>query len=225
MSDLLAQSLEIAFGRLAPNEPMLPFVLAVDLDGHTTCTTIVTDRSDKAAFIGRRMVRGRAASTAAYAIVTDAYVRHDDQRLDAIFVERAGRGRDEAIITAYPYAQSSEGPRRVDGPIELGQRPTELEDWDPTTFHWGPITPDAYVEERKLAVHIVNHLLESPDNVARTVRFLRARARHHGPHLPAGTTQLVHIDDRGQTLTAATRSALRTLTDVAQVAFTSDRGA
>jgi hypothetical protein len=73
-----------------------------------------------------------------------------------------------------------------------------------------------------MAVHAVNHDLDSVENVGRTVRFLRARIRHHAPHLPAGSVQLVHFDDRGQTLTSDTRDALRALSEVAQIAFTTE---
>jgi hypothetical protein len=223
MLDLGERAFDLAFGRLGTEGPMLPFALFSGVDGGMQCLTIVTDRSDKAAYLGRRLVRENAASAEAYAIATDAYVRRDGERLDAVIVETATRGESAAQLVAQPYERNAAEPaRRLGTPIDLGTRPSELVRWDPFALDWGAVTPDIYVEARKMAVHAVNHDLDSVENVGRTVRFLRARIRHHAPHLPAGSVQLVHFDDRGQTLTSDTRDALRALSEVAQIAFTTE---
>jgi len=187
---------------------MLPFALVVAQGGTTECLTIVTDRSDKAAYLGRRLVRDRAEGAQEYAIATDAYVRRDGQRLDAVIVEASKRGEDSASVFAQPYEVTGGAARRLGESLALGSRPSELDAWDPHSLDWGAITPDIYVKEQKLAVHAVNHNLESDENVERTLRFLRARMRHHSPHLPQGSSQLVHYDDRGQSLTDGRRTAL-----------------
>ena len=224
MSDLAEEALDVALGRLEGEGPMLPFAL-VKGEGTSACTTIVTDRSDRAAYLGRRIVRESAAALDAYAIATDAFIFRDGRRLDAIIVEAGTRGARDAALFAQPYDRTGSGPaRRVGEPALLGHRPCELAVWDPLALDWGASTPDVYLDERKQAIHAVNHDLESDENVARTLRFVRARIRFHAPNLPEGSEQLVSFDDRGQTLTSATRAALRTLADVAQIAFTTEVG-
>jgi hypothetical protein len=201
---------------------MLPFALVTGAGG-MECLTIVTDRSDKAAYFGRRLVREKRATIDAYAIATDIYVRRDGHKLDAVIVEAAERGEESAQLIAQPYERETRGPaRRLGAPLDLGRRPSEPVQWDPFSLDWGPITPDVFVDARRMAVHVVNHELESAENVRRTLRFVRARIRHHAPHLPPGSAQVVNFDDRGQALTDETRDSLRTLADVAQVAFTTE---
>jgi hypothetical protein len=208
MNDLLERALALSFDRLGSDGQMLPFALVVGAGDATECLTIVTDRSDKAAYLGRRLVRERARTTVEYAIATDAYVRRNDERLDAVIVEVGKHGEPSAQVLAQPYRMSDGRAQRVGSPLSMGSRPSELEAWDPHSLDWGAITPDVFVEAQKLAVHVVNHNFESDENVERTVRFLRARIRHHAPHLPPGASQLVHYDDRGQSLTSGARTSL-----------------
>lgn len=223
MDDLVEQALAISLEQLGTGAS-LPFALVVGPEGRIECLTIVTDRSDKAAWLGRRLVRERSASARAYAIATDAFVRRGDERLDAVVVEAARRGEAFARVTAQPYAVGGGRATRLGEPVSLGERPSELEPWDPWSLDWGPITPDVYSESQRLAVHVVNHRLDSEENVARTIRFVRARVRHHAPHLPPGTSQLVHYDDRGQSIPESTRERLRQASSAAQARFTSEGG-
>ncbi|WP_394834967.1 hypothetical protein LVJ94_51555 [Pendulispora rubella] len=223
MNDLFERALALAFDHLASGEEMLPFVLIVGQRGATECIAIVTDRGDKAAYLGRRLVRERAEGALGYAIVTDAYVRRGRQRLDAIVVEASKRGKDSASVLAQPYEIIGGAAQRLGESLHFGSRPSELDAWDPHSLDWGPITPDMYVKEQALAVHAVNHNLESDENFERTLRFLRARIRHHAPHLPHGSSQLVYYNDHGQLLTVDKRLALRArLGENVQVRFTSE---
>ena len=223
MTDLFERALALAFERFGTDGQSAPFALVV---GETIeCLTIITDRSDKAAYLGRRLVRGRSASATAYAIAIDAFVRRDGARLDAIIVEGAKRGESDARLVAQPYRLVRGAPERLGAPVFVGARPSELVDWDPHSLDWGPITPDVYVDAQKLAVYVVNHDLESAENVARTIRFLRARVRHHAPHLPEGSVQLVHYDDRGQSVTSRSRAVLADVADDVQVRFSSEGAA
>jgi hypothetical protein len=221
MTNLSERAFAMSFDRLGSGGQMLPFALVVG-HGKIECLTIVTDRSDKASFVGRRLVRQRGSGADEYAIVTDAYIRQASERLDAILVELGERGRSTAEVLAQPYRMVNGAAERLGAPVPLGSRPSELEAWDPHSLDWGPVTPDIYVEARKLAVHAVNHDFESDENVERTVRFLRARVRHHSPHLPPGTSQLIHYDDRGQSLSRASRAKLERIGDGIEVRFTSD---
>ena len=210
------EAFALAAERLADEVPMRPFALIATEAGRRECVTLVTDRSDKAAHLGRRLARARADRAAAYAIATDAYVRRGDQRVDAIIVESAARGDAMARLVARPHV----GAALRDDVLELGTRPSAIVDVDPFTWDWGPITSDLYDAERQLAIHVVIHELGAADDVARTIRFLRARLRRHALVLPAETTQVVHVDDRGQQLAPETRAALRRAFE--HVAFTSE---
>ena len=64
MNDLFERALALAFDRLGSGHQMLPFALVVAQGGTTECLTIGTDRSDKAAYLGRRLVRERATLAA-----------------------------------------------------------------------------------------------------------------------------------------------------------------
>ncbi len=220
MSDLLERTLSLSFDRLGSGDSMLPFALVVGPANTVECLTIVTDRSDKAQYLGRRLVRERAPRAVEYAIATDAFVRQNDERLDAVIVEVGRRGEPAAYVVAQPFERSVGNAQRVGNPLPLGTRPSELVAWDPHSLHWGSITPDVYVAAQNLAVHVANHNFESDENVRRTVRFLRARIRHHAPHLPAGCSQLVHYDDRGQFMTNEARTMLARDVGV-EVRFTS----
>jgi hypothetical protein len=222
MTDLFERALAVAFDRLGTGGQMLPFALVVGEGDLAECLTIVTDRSDKAQYLGRRLVRETAGAARKYAIATDAYVRRDGERLDAVIIETCERSKPSATVLAQPYRMAGEVAQPLGDPLSLGVRPSELDAWDPHSLDWGAITPDRYVEAQKLAVHIVNHNFESTENVERTVRFLRARVRHHAPHLPEDSSQLVHYDARGQSLTDSARAALGEIGDNVDVRFTID---
>ena len=222
VNELLERTLMLSFDRLGSGGQMLPFALVVREGDTTECLTIVAERSDKAAYFGRRLVKERASTALEYAIATDAYVRRDGERLDAVIVEMGKRGEAIAQVVAQPYRVSDGAAERVGAPLSLASRPSELSDWDPHSSDWGAITPDIYNDARKLGVHIVNHNLELDENVERTIRFLRARIRHHARCLPAGSSQLVHYDDRGQSVTASARTLLVTgLGEDVEVRFSS----
>lgn len=94
---------------------------------------------------------------------------------------------------------------------------------DPFDLDWGAATPELTNESNRLALHVINHDLESPANVQRTLRFLAARSRWFARHLPAGWRQQVVVDDRGQEPAPGAREALRgALAGVAQLRFWSE---
>ena len=223
MSGLLEEALALAFDRLGSGGQMMPFALVAQDDGATACLTVVTDRSDKAQYLGRKLVRERARAAREYAIATDAFLRRDGERVDAVIIETARRGEASARMVAQAYRLVGGSAQRLGEIAPLGERPSVLEAWDPSSLDWGAITPDVYVAAQKLAVHVVNHDFASDENVERTVRFLRARARHHARHLPPGSTQLAHYDDRGQTLSDPARERLtRGVAPELQVRFMSE---
>jgi hypothetical protein len=88
---------------------------------------------------------------------------------------------------------------------------------------WGPVTPELASADIEVAVHVINHALEQPADLARNIRFLRARIAHFRLHLPAGWVQWVIFDDRGQAVSPASKQALSSALEAAQsVRFKSD---
>ena len=95
-----------------------------------------------------------------------------------------------------------------------------LPDDDPFTLEWGPSTPERVDEQRKLALHIFNHDLETPRSVDRTIRFAAGRIEWLRRNLPAGFKQIVAFDDRGQRVGNDQRTRLKALAgDDVEVAF------
>lgn len=150
MNDLFELALAVAFDRLGTGAQLLPFALVVGDDDLDECLTIVTDRSDRALYLGRRLVRERAGATREYAIATDACVRRDGERLDAVIIETCKRGETSARVLAQPYRMAGEAAQALGEPVSLGARPSELDAWDPHSLDWGPIAPDTYVNAQRL---------------------------------------------------------------------------
>jgi hypothetical protein len=179
---------------------MIPFALIAASDGLKKLT-IVTDRSNKAAYLGRRLVREQGGDE--YAIAVDTFLRIDGVRHDAILVESGTRESHAAEVTAHTYAAG-----KFAAVHEMGTRPSALHAWDPFGLDWGGVTPDFVNEDQNAAVLVGNHRLESAESVARTVRFFRARAEYLTARMPPGGTCRIFLDDRGQTVSAATRAEL-----------------
>jgi hypothetical protein len=203
--DLRKQALEFAVDGLGPDGMLIPFALASGPQGILNFT-IVVDRSDEALEMGRKIVLDHANEIEQYVICVDTYLRIDGQRCDAILLEIGRRG--EATVFAYRYERANGKATIVGNEIEFERRQSALAKPDPFLFDWGGITPDMFNEELNHAVHIVGHELESSENVARTIRFVRARARHFARHLPDGAKQSAFIEDRGQNITPQTRGRL-----------------
>ena len=91
---------------------------------------------------------------------------------------------------------------------------------DPYSLDWGTLTADLFSDEGKEAAHVVNHDLRSDANRARTLRFLRARLYWFGRQLPAGTSQRILIDDRGQHLNESQRGEIRSALESSDVLVT-----
>jgi len=173
--------------------PVLPFVLLASAGELLQHITVVSANSHAAMSAAHRIVREQGGASDEYAIVVDTYVRVEGQRHDAVLVEAGHRGADEVIVVAQRYS----GRDFVGELLEYERRPPAYVKVDPQALRWGAATPDFYNDKQKHAIHVINHLLE-PDNVTRTVRFVRARARHFERNLPRGTQQSAFIEDRGQ---------------------------
>ncbi len=87
---------------------------------------------------------------------------------------------------------------------------------------WIKVTPELMNDEQKLAVHVVNHSLETAENRLRTVRFLRARVLHYVMRLPLGWTQVLMLDDRTQSVTPRDRAELQAALAPTHVTFLSE---
>jgi hypothetical protein len=80
---------------------------------------------------------------------------------------------------------------------------------DPLAMDWSAATADLYNQEANTVVHVFNHDLTSPGSVERNLRFAIARIRWFKRHIPAGCTQGVMFDDRGQRLLPDVLTAIR----------------
>lgn len=182
---------------------LVPFALVQAATLHHA--TIVTERSDTAMHLGRKMVRRHRADASAYVIAIDTYIRVDGERTDAVMFEHGTRDADVAELFAWPYRDRAWSGDR----IPMGPRPSLLVDIDPVEFPWGDaITPDLVSADRTVAVHCISHDLSTDAAVARTIRFVRARIRSHARALPSDMRQLVSVDDRGP-LVPSGRARLR----------------
>ena len=210
MATLHEQALAIAIASIPPDDgPVFPFALA-STAGVLQHTTIVTSNSHKAMATGRRMVLEARADE--YAIVVDTYIRVEGERFDALFIEYGDR--DVARVIAQRYRRAP-GVELVGEPLDVERRPSAIVPLDPFELSWGGVTPDMYNKTENRAVHVVNHELQSSEHIARTARFLRARARVFRTALPPNCKQTAFIDDRGQTVARAElTSALGTDLDI-----------
>lgn len=69
----------------------------------------------------------------------------------------------------------------------------EVRDWN-----WGAITPEAYNDATKEALHVLNVHFIGQASRDRVIRFTCARLVHFHQHLPVGSTQRIRFDLRGQ---------------------------
>jgi hypothetical protein len=63
---------------------------------------------------------------------------------------------------------------------------------------WGIATPEGYDDASREALHILNVNFIGEVNRNRVVKFVVARVLHFHRHLPAGSSQRVRLDLRGQ---------------------------
>ena len=92
---------------------------------------------------------------------------------------------------------------------------------DPFDLDWGHVTTELSSDEHGIAMHVLNHNLESRVAVERTIRFTKARVRWFSGQLPADFQQWVVLDDRGQGVSVDERETLRSELSpiVAKLAF------
>ena len=223
MAELRDEALELALSELGPEGKLIPFVLATMRDGTRTHFTLVVERSDIALWVARNTVLSQASTIERYAIVVDTYLRIDGERHDAVIVEVGSHDAEVAHVTAHPYTRAA-GAATAGAPLDFERRPSALRPLDPFALAWSPgVTPEFFNEEENHAVHVINHELGSMERVVRTIRFVRARARHFARHLPANARQSVFIEDRGQDISAESRDLLaRGLADVVTVGYVSE---
>ena len=94
----------------------------------------------------------------------------------------------------------------------------------PDRLDWGRVTPEFANTDKRIAVHVFNHSLESAEAVDRTIRFVQGRLAWHALQIPDGFTQWVSFDDRGQSLLSGWRDRIRDglAEQASRVHFTSD---
>lgn len=80
---------------------------------------------------------------------------------------------------------------------------------DPMSLGWGPATIEVYRSDDQVGVHAFNHELATVSGRERSLRFARARLDWFRLQLPAGASQEVVFDDRGQDVEEAARAEIR----------------
>lgn len=63
---------------------------------------------------------------------------------------------------------------------------------------WGVVTPEAYDDVNRVALHVLNVNLIGDINRNRVIKFTCARVLHFAKHLPNGSSQRIRFDLRGQ---------------------------
>ena len=201
MASLYQTALELAV-KSFPDDGSAPMPFAMAKTGDALQHfTIVTTNSHKAMHLGRRIVRESAPDADEYAIVADTFIRVDGERSDALSVEFGNR--EGGRVIAQRYRKDGAAIITLGEPLDVERRPSALVLVDPNELEWGGITPDFYNSQIKVAVHAMSHRMETSEDAARTVRFLRGRSRRFALALPPGSTQMAFVDNLKKTIDPA----------------------
>jgi hypothetical protein len=77
---------------------------------------------------------------------------------------------------------------------------------EPYHLDWGAITPEGYNKETKELLHVFNIDVSSRDNIQRCTVFIIGRIAWFNMQAPAGSSQKIVLDLRGQALTLLDRA-------------------
>jgi len=77
---------------------------------------------------------------------------------------------------------------------------------EPYHLDWGAITPEGYNKESNELLHVFNIDASSRDNIQRCTIFIIGRVAWFNMHAPAGSSQKIMLDLRGQALTLLDRA-------------------
>src|SRR5690349_21057711 len=84
-----------------------------------------------------------------------------------------------------------------------------VRDMNPLDMTWTKATVDLINEKVNTAIHVMNHELGRDSALERTIQFSLGRMEWFRRQLPAGCTQGIWFDDRGQNLSAVARIRIR----------------
>jgi hypothetical protein len=127
-------------------------------------------------------------------------------------------------VIAQRYRKDGATITQLGEPLDVERRPSALVRVDPNELDWGGITPDFYNSQINLAVHAMSHRIETSEDAARTVRFLRGRSRRFALALPPGSSQMAFVDNVKRTIDPARIMELaRGLDGVMTLELASDR--
>ncbi len=95
---------------------------------------------------------------------------------------------------------------------------------NPLDLEWGTATPEFVTEDSSTAIHVINHALSDDAQLARNIAFLRGRIAFFARQLPAGMTQHVIFDDRGQNVPESIRASFRgSMASIASFEYMTER--
>ena len=132
--------------------------------------------------LGRRAVREAAEKAIAYAIVWDGYLRLESGRVDAFFVEVAGRTDEASRVLARPYAERDGGGIDFLGDVvQVALQRNALFGDDVFMLPWNEsVLFDGEHDDARgrVASHVVQCNVADAANLARVARVARARAHY-----------------------------------------------
>jgi hypothetical protein len=74
---------------------------------------------------------------------------------------------------------------------------------------WGRVTPSAFSAPKNQAILVHNQEVMTEKGKSDFVAYMAGIAAHYQRHLPAGATQIHHLDIRGQAIDASAQASLR----------------
>ena len=126
LAELAVFALNHAFRSIEEGEGMLiPFVMTDTENEGRTMHRFVADSMEQSRQRARDWVDGAGPSVSRYAFAWDGYVKVDDVRWDAVFVEAGDRVLPHGMLLCQRYQSEGEdsGPRHVVGEPMLVDKP------------------------------------------------------------------------------------------------------
>jgi hypothetical protein len=113
LSDTLTRCLDAVLDNAveslkAGQDPFLPFAMVWDHAGERTLQRSVSEEYEQAVRMAHDFVRSRAGEISAYGIAWSGYVTMEGTRYDAVLVEAAERGSDQAMLMALRYTPATD---------------------------------------------------------------------------------------------------------------------
>lgn len=126
LSDLVLEAFEHAFESISEGDPLVPFAF-VERGGKRDLRRYMAEDLAEAVEAGRKAIGSESPKPERAAFAFDGYVRSEDERLDAIFIEAYEAGSPTGFRFVMPYQ-----PRTESSELELlDEEPSVFDECDP----------------------------------------------------------------------------------------------